>query len=603
MTELETSPFKTQQRPIGVEPRLGMDSSDEEGDEPIDPQGGLADLSHSLFVALDQSLQGRRTASTRTGAAEAESTPRSGAESPPEAAPHKPEVKEQTLNFRDSKITIKTSNGVATYVNDGSSEWDSTDGKVWTRRGSNGVHTWRGTIRFDENNNYIEEGTTHGVTRISRPDGSTTTSIKTKAGKEISLTESKDGKLEYTGTEKKWQSNDGGKTWTSGTSTWKGQLGIDSMGRMWREPEGGKREIGEVSEKTQAINERVAALERKYNISIGEAGKQIKYDYSDPETDTTKSVNVALRLPTMDELETLDKCLAQYQHLAPKTADGFDFKGMKFSFVSGAGDGEKVTLWGWYNAQKEGLPQIFFGPRNAANAHGWEGFEGTVLHETAHHLQSQRWTKDGGREVPKDVMDTLGWRYDKASGNYQLRDKDGKYWENHSVRLKDKDSGKWYYSNRWYPVVDGTVVKEDSRARTTRQMFDSIPEKNRPSTQYFTYPTEAHAEALAMLLQKPEMLYKRNANLYQATRRWDQGDITQRYGLNADKQPAMIRGADGNIVANTPENRKKVADMEAKWSPAGHNKVSATSWEEMTGSGNREEHRPGCEHCRPRREA
>lgn len=574
MTELDASPIRRLQPPIG------MEASEEESDEPIDSQTNLSALSHSLFVMLDRTMHGRRT-----------DTPH----------PPSPKVKEQTLNFRDTKITIKTTDGVATYVNDGSAEWDSTDGQVWTRRGSGGVHTWRGTVGIDENDNYIEEGSVHGVTRVSRPDGSTTTSFKNKAGKEISLTESKDGTFEYSGTERKWQSVDG-KTWTSGTSTWKGRLGIDSLGRMWREAESGKREIGAVSEKTQTITERVTALEKKYKISLGEAGKQINYDYSDPETDTTKPVGVTLRLPTLDELDTLDKCLAQYQHLTPKTADGYDFRGMKFSFLSGSGDGEKVTLWGWYNSHKDGLPQIFFGPRNAAKARGWEGFEGTVLHEVAHHLQAQRWTKDGSREVPKDVMDTLGWRHDKASGNYQLRDKDGKYWESHSVRLKDKDTGKWYYTNRWYPVLDGTVIKEESRARTNRQMYDSIPEKNRPSTQYFTYPTEAHAEALAMLLHNPQMLYQRNHNLYQATRRWDQSDINQRYGLNPDKQPAMIRGADGNIVPNTPENRKRVTDMENRWRAPADKKVSASSWDEIIGN-NIDEHRPNCEHCRPRREA
>lgn len=517
--------------------------------EPVDDEetDSAADLSYQMFVSLDETQRERR--GDRRAATDTPAPPKSG----------DGKVEEQSTTWRDSTITLKLRDGKPFYLNDGSGEWDSADGELWVRRGTGGVSTWRGKVSIDENKSYVEETQSSGLKRISRPDGSITTSLTTAAGKEISITENKDGTREFNGSAK-WTSTDGGKTWKSADSTFRGQLGIDVFGRYWREPDGRPREIAEVSAQTKQITERMAELAKKYNIGFGTAGKVIKYEWSDPETDTTKSVDVTQRMPTLEELTTLERCLKKYEHLAPNTADGHDFRGLQFNFISGAGDGSKVSLWGWYTHRKE----VFFGPRNSRQTDGWEGFEGTVLHEVAHHLQAMRWTSDGARRVPREVLDTLGWRYNSTTGTHQLRDKDGTYWEGHSVRLKDAETHKWYYTTQWYPVVGDTVVKEQSRARTTQQMYDNIPQERRPCTKYFTYPTEAHAEALAMLMQNPRMLFERNQSLYRATRLWDQTDINAQHGLQ-DGRPKMIRGTDGNIVPNTPENRRRITDTENGW--------------------------------------
>jgi hypothetical protein len=493
----------------------------------------------------------------------------------PVPAAKAPVETEQSLDFNGTKLTLKTRDGKAVYFKEGADEWDSKDGELWIRRGSNGVGTWRGKVAFDDKGNYVEEGLSFGTKTIRRTDGSSTTSITNKNGDDLSLTKFADGKCEFKGTSGQWKSDDG-RNWHNGDKTYVGSLGIDSFGRYWRQASTSDAvEFADRSSENNRIVEKMSAMEKKYNVSFGQAGREVEYEYRDPEQDKYVKVQVAYRYPTSAELNVLEKSLDQYAHLAA-TADRIDFKGLRFNFISSAAPGDKVSLYGWYNSQKEGISQVSFGPRNSLQpADAWEGLKGTALHEIAHHLQYQLWTKGPTRETPQSVLDAFGFSLDAASGNYRLKDKDGAMWQRDEVRKKDKETGKWEYYGRWYPVVSGTVVKEESRARTTKQMHDSLPTDRKPCTNYFTYPTEAHAEALSMYLFDRRMLWERNFKLYESTKQWDQGDINRRYGMSAANPavPAAIRGVDGTIIANTPEARAKVEAMEKGW----RNKPASTS--------------------------
>lgn len=496
-----------------------------------------------------------------------------------------PQATERTLNYRDQTITVRFANGVANYMRDESGEWESTDGEVWKLKGSSNVY-WQGDIRFDDDGNLVQRNSSYGVTHTYGKDGSYTTSITAQNGDVRKIVEHQNGTKEYF-SDQKWRSTDGGRSWTNESGqTWRGQLRIDNYGAVQRE-NGGRWEIINRSGELETIGQRMEQLQRNYNVTFGPAGQTRQYDWKNPETDRTESLTVSFRPPDLPELETLERTLQKFAHLSSRQ-DRIDLGGMRFSWLAATGDGKKVGLWGWYESSRNGLPQIFFGPRNHAAADGWEALEGTAVHEIAHHLQKRRWP-DGGSTVPQELRDFFGWRL-QADGNFQLRDRAGNYWQNDDIRVRRPD-GSWGYESRWYPVIGGRVVKEDGRARTTRQMFDSLPEDRRPCTTYFTHPQEAHAEAIAMLLHDPRMLMQRNADLYAASRRWDQADINARFGTDRAGQPNRIRAGDGRIVENNEANRRELREAEQRWRAQPRSSNSRIDWSEAVARN------PGCPCC------
>ncbi|MBX9671037.1 MAG: hypothetical protein K2X93_25820 [Candidatus Obscuribacterales bacterium] len=477
----------------------------------------------------------------------------------------------KTVKWNGDTITLKSKDGVDTYFKSKDGEWDSKDGNTWVRKDSNDRDIWHGKISVDAKDNVTEEGASFGTKQVYSQDGSTTKSFKMKDGSEISIKTEKNGTIEFNG-KKKWTSTDGGNSWSDGSNTWRGTIKMDPYGQLIRsDSSSGKTDILYRSKESQAVADKMEQMSTKYNVTFGESGKDYSYQYKDAASDSYKTVGTKLRLPTMQELNTLEGAMKKYSHTS--------LTGMEFNFISGNGEGKRVSEWGWYHAGTVGKPQIYFGPSNHKSANGWDAFEGTALHEIAHHLQTNRWTADGGKTVPDTIMKFFGAEYNLDKSSNRLRDSEGKLWEHSSIRTKDK-ADNYYYSSRWYPVVDGKVVKEDTRARTTKQMYDSLPVDRKPCTKYFTAASESHAEAHAMLLHDPKLLNERNSDLYKAARKWDQEDINAKHGFKVDdldrKVPKMIRGADGAVVENTKENQDKVSKMERSW-PASTSKSRSRS--------------------------
>src|SRR5687767_6318663 len=93
---------------------------------------------------------------------------------PPEA---KPTTQEDSLDFRGTKITLRTENGKAVYLKDNEGEWDSKDGELWIKRGNNGLVSWRGSVKFDKDGNLTETSTSYGVSTLKQKDGTSVSSI------------------------------------------------------------------------------------------------------------------------------------------------------------------------------------------------------------------------------------------------------------------------------------------------------------------------------------------------------------------------------------------------------------------------------------------
>ncbi len=497
--------------------------------------------------------------------------------------PPAPQEVSHTLNHRGQTITLRARGGVGSYYRDESGEWDSRNGETWVRRGSNDRDIWHGQISRDSDGNFVQRGTASGVTLTMRSDGSLTRSIQTESGQAISLTEQANGHRQFV-RDRTWTSSDG-RNWSSGESTWQGALAINARGEVVRTDQTGQVEINYRSRQNAEVRAEMERIGRQYNVSFGQVGETYSYSYQNSADGQSRQASTVLRLPSRTELQELESSLQRYSHV--------DFGGMRFNFISGAGEGSRVTEWGWYHSSLNGAPQIYFGPRNSLASNGWEAFQGTALHEIAHHLQARRWTNNSVQTIPNNILSFYGFEMNGTSSN-RLRDRDGNLWQSDSVRVRDS-SNNWSSELRWQPVVGGTVITEAGRARTNRQMYDSMAPDRRPCTQYFTNAVEAHAEALSMLLQNPRMLWDRNQSLYRAAREWDQSDINARHGFQVDGTgmqirdgrnrpvPTMIRGLDGRIVTNNQANRNRVQEMENGWRTApGVNQSSRASihWDE-----------------------
>src|SRR6185295_10762284 len=101
--------------------------------------------------------------------------------------------------------------------------------------------------------------------------------------------------------------------------------------------EKGNEKTERQSAETASIHEKMAQLQKKFNINFGEAGTQIE------EKDSKKILD--LRPPTAAELNVLENALTKFAHLARK--NGSDFEGLKFHFISAKGNGVSVSEHGW----------------------------------------------------------------------------------------------------------------------------------------------------------------------------------------------------------------------------------------------------------------
>lgn len=428
--------------------------------------------------------------------------------------------------------------GVQVYLRDETGEWDSTDGTRWVRRETNGTRIWHGRVGFDRDNNFITESRNSGVRYVTRPDGSYTASF-TRGGIAYEMSFTRDGAPTRCRIgDRAWTAGDNGNTWTNERTgqVWRGRCGLDGYGQYWEHPQGGERTITARSDQLEFIQRRQAQLTERYGVVFPRPGEQIRYSGRD----------YTSRPPTMEELDCLENVLRRNGQM--------NTRGLRICFVQSSSATDRSGLWGVYQRTgNDGGPQVVLMPRATATVHGWNALEGTIEHELVHHEQYNQWGRHewGSASSPaasRDLLRGMGWVYDAESGR---------------SRILDRDGGQWQYnygSGNWEPIIAGHP--EPARAITAAQMRDRA--RVRPATNYFTAPGEMHAEALAMFRQSRRMLFTESPELYETIRRWDQELINSRYGLQ-DGQPRMIRGIDGRIVPNTPENRRAVENAERDW--------------------------------------
>lgn len=469
-------------------------------------------------------------------------------------------IKEETFEWKGHTFKLTTEDDVPrAFTDQYGKEWESSDGKGWRRKGPVNRETFQGRISLDIQKGQLLLESPYGRQDIYKSDGSSTNNFKNSEGLEISHTKYADGSQKVSDGTRLFVSTDG-LNWRSDAETRKGEFQIDENARLLFKGADGLIKEEQQSLQTDKIVQRMTNLEKQFGIKLG---RPPEVTYPDDEEKNP----VGMRLPTLEELDVVKEVLTKYAHVAKK--QGSNFEGLKINFVSSMGKGKDIDEHAWHDGGEN--PSISIGPRDFEKARGWSGLEGTLLHEMAHQLQEIRWKDRHGNEtVPRDLERFFAYQKvmppltKEEDGTYRITDIEGKKWQYEKVTVDGEEVEKWM------PIKNGKVSTNPQDGIDDAQMWNRLPEERRPATDYFFHPQEAHAEAMAMFLYRPKMLYDQNPHLYKSVKKWDQQDINYRYGFmktpDGKQFAKMIRGADGNVVPNTSENRQAVKDQENGWS-------------------------------------
>lgn len=422
--------------------------------------------------------------------------------------------------------------GEAVYLKDERGDWDSKDGKLWTRRGSDGTDSFTGKVSVDKNGTITYTNSDTGVTNSILKDGTSTKSIVTANGVKYSITKDKtDTQIASKIGDEEWHSKNG-VTWTGpDNQVWNGNIAIDRFGQYTESPIGAEQKIKARSKELSKVIERQETIEKDWGVKITKPGEQIRRYEKD----------YTCRAPTEAELNTLEKILYRNQQM--------NVKNLTVTFVQAGKNTDGGTLWGSYR-RTDDKGQVVVMPKHT-RANGWTALEGTLEHELVHHEQYENWgaSEWGAKSAPeftKELNSKMGWRYDTSKSRYAISDRDDKEW----IRREGE----------WLPLVGGKPdLKKGINSDAMRQIA-----KVRPSTNYFTNPGEMHAEGMSMFRMERQMLFKESPQLYDVCKTWDQSLIDARYG-KTDGKSNYIRNEKGMLVEGSKANIDAVLKAEEEW--------------------------------------
>lgn len=295
---------------------------------------------------------------------------------------------------------------------------------------------------------------------------------------------------------------------------------------------------------------KITELEGKFNISLSKDGQKSEM----------LGKTFDLRTPRIDELMGLEKGLTNSQ---PSNRTAND-KPIQVQFPV------KQVLNGGTNAWAQDLGEhqrVVYEPK----ARDFDTMHRVTLHEFGHVAENNASKRDA-KGLEKYYSD-LGYRqvsYHDSKGDYksqwQLRDRDGHYY---AQQAGEAPFGKWTRVNeQGQPLkADGTVAKSYFAADAVRYSNQEMRNKAAiaPTSEYFPTPREQVAESLTQYRDNADTrraLHSSSAQVYQATKEFDQREIDSVHGKNPDGSSKLIRLPDASLAPNNDANRKAVSDFE-----------------------------------------
>jgi hypothetical protein len=455
------------------------------------------------------------------------------------------EQQRETGKIANREFSIaKDANGNPVRFSDGSGTWKAMkDGETFVNEADKDQPRFmRGIPTFDQHGNFKFKDTDFGTTRTQFKDGGSRTEFESANGERIALERNSKGMP--TRIEDKsgaWNSTDG-KVWRNDKGEMRsGVPSIASHGEYsFKDRSGRITETVESKQLSEARNLQ-REISQRFGVEITAPGVKI-------EQGTTNQ-------PSTRELKALEDTLdrsKQMDMLSGKEGDK-DRKPLKISFLGADAKGTQGEGFGVYGNDELELFQ-----NSRINPEGWLGLKGVGLHELVHHEQSKMTSDDWRGKNPgpeiEGLREAFGWTYHQKFGPVML-DKSGGMWSPTSRGNHDHEGGP---STSWI-WVDGTrLQKGEKHTINGAEMAERA--KVRQASEYNSTPYESHAEAASLLRHVPEELAKRAPEVYKAVRDWDQTKINKAFG-----EGTMIRGVNGKIVQDTPENRRARREMEDRY--------------------------------------
>jgi len=340
-------------------------------------------------------------------------------------------------------------------------------------------------------------------------------------------------------------------------------------------PEGLDRAGENLDNQTQA---KIKELEKKYNISIAPAGRDIinQNDLCGPnpeqlsdKIDPTKPV-LKSRNPTLPELFALEQALSQSQP-SQLTLPGEKPLVVMFSDkpVMPANDGND-TVGGFYippeNSTRNQATLVITPLRSDAPLTDIDvqnpeeqSLAGLIRHELAHNGQRNLFPK---LEVPPSTLAKMGWiRFpnpdykpnEKGSQKYDyaIETTNGEFYR-HSAPGCDNPTGTWYRVNGEGKFLDdkGNVVKDEKDAATISNGELRDRAKVEPTTPYFTGPLEVLADGMRRYrggAEEQEALRQDFPELFKILEGLDNLELKYRLGVDNNGRPKISRRPDGTL--------------------------------------------------------
>ncbi|MDZ4834392.1 MAG: hypothetical protein SGJ27_11500 [Candidatus Melainabacteria bacterium] len=482
------------------------------------------------------------------------------------------------------------------FVRDQEGEWASKDGgKTW-KTDEPKFAIRRGDVSIDSKGNYSFENTDYGLKSTYSPDGTSRRSITTSGGDTYSVSRDKKGvPTEFSDKSGDWTSTNG-RHWTNSKTndTKTGNVSLSEHGEFRFRPEGKGDQMVAQSLQLERINQMKEQLTQKYGVTFAKPGEV----ESRPETrdggmgpggmgpqgprsaDPVQRAGVA----TEAELKTLGIGLEKTSHE--------NYKGMKVWFMQrgdynpgemavykpnesgskGQGHQHSGGCCGRGVERKNNGDLVVNAPARQDTS-GFDTFERTSLHELAHHEQMTSLGKMKGEMVgpgsspeSRKLADEMGWEWSTRSKQPVFRDKDGGRW----ARVERPDGPPYWKHDSGTQPKDKKARLDDFEMRERAEV--------KPITAYYTIPHESHAESLAQFRVGVSDQFKggrrglaqESPKLYETTKRYDQGVIDKKFGINSNGESKIIRAIDGTLVENTPEARRTVEEREKAWRRRGH---------------------------------
>ncbi len=476
-----------------------------------------------------------------------------------------------TGSNRDTEVEIRYGmDGKPNFVRDHLGEWKSEDGgKTW-KTGAPNLRVRRGEVSIDDKGNYSYGNDDYGLKSTYSPDGKVTRTITNAEGEQFSVTRNKAGvPTGFTDKSGEWTGD--GKNWTNTKTgeTKSGRVALTEFGQFRFKSEKGDAVVAQTPQ-LERINKMQEEISKQFGVRFARPGEQMQND--DREPGKPKEATLYAGVPTEAELNVLKETLTNTQHE--------NYKGMKLWFIRP--DENDRSEFATYDGPSVGKQHdgcachskaarqdvqngdLVLLPRARQELKGFNGLEGTLYHELGHHEQRRNlgWEDLVGPNATPEarkLASDLGWQWSERHQTGVLQDKHGGLWR------FDENKEEW----RW---AGGRQPADKKHRLNNDQMRDRA--KVTPIGSYNDSPYETHAEALSGFRigetgkDKPadrRTLAIDSPKMYEVIKKYDQERINKCHPPGPDGVPTHIRGLDGKMIPNTPENRGVIAAREYQW--------------------------------------